>query len=225
MKILLVSLFVLLVSIGVQAEPLATLDSIRAAVLTQLNAPTAGTSALTTATVNDVINQCALLISTRLPAVEKMDTVTGDPDAIMYALRTDFVALAWVVKQSGDSMLVPLEYTVVDSLYQKGGGAAGLKPDYDNVAQPRFAYVFDSYLFLVPKPQYNDEFLVGYFAIATPMTTGSATCSLLPEYRQTLLNFACARLAAMQGNYTQAMFYVGLLPAQLKDEVALVGVR
>ena len=203
------------------ADWMSRRDSIRVAAWLQLNIPSGGTVAVTTAGTNDVINQMAQLISSRLPAVEKLDTVVGSSDSSQYSMNADFRAVHAVIKLSGDSMLIPLSYTIVDSIYDKAGGIAKLVPDYESPSQPRFAWSFASKLFFVPKPQFSDTFFVEYYAYANELNSDTAHTNLLPDFRMTLLNGVCARLAAMQGQFDQATWYLNTLPAAIRDEVVM----
>lgn len=194
-----------------QAQTLGSLDSLYLGAFAQLNIPATGTATVTPAFAKGAVNRGIQAISTIYPAVEKLDTVVADATSKFFALNTDFVAINWVLKFSGDTMTLPLEYTPVDSLFDAYKGITGAKANYQNAAQnPRFAWSGKQKIFFYPKPVLADTFLVSYFAVGRKLTSDTMTTDIQPMYREQVLYYACALIADLQGQKAVATGYYTL---------------
>lgn len=94
----LIALFVLLIGMTVNADPLLTLDSLRVSVMREQGLPDSGSTGVTVAKVNFSINRAIWRVSDDMPAVERIDTIVTTADVDEYALPSDFLRLGRVIK-------------------------------------------------------------------------------------------------------------------------------
>jgi hypothetical protein len=204
-------LFVLcLLAANLSAETSPQLDSIRVAALNQIGLPTAGTTRITAAIANAIINYGIQEVSTNFPAVEKLDTITIDSVSEGGALASDFVAIRSCELMIDDTLRIPLQYKPVDSIFEKRPSKEGAKPD--DITDPRYYRTHAGRLLTSPKFVSGDIgdsalFLISYYAVGDFLSSGTDSTNIVEEYRDELLDWVCYRLEALRYRYNASAFY------------------
>jgi hypothetical protein len=201
-----------LLAVGAMAETSPQLDSIRVAAFNQIGLPTTGTTRVTAAKANAIINYAIQEISTNFPAVEKLDTVLIDSVSDGGALNTDFVAVKWCQLLIGDTLRVPLEYKPEDSLFTGDPTEGEEGAQLDDITDPRYYYTHANRLLTFPKFRTGDVgdsafLLVGYFAVGDRVDAETDSTNIHPRFRDELLDWVCYRLEYMRYRYTSGNQY------------------
>jgi hypothetical protein len=188
-------------------------DSIRVAAFNQLGIPTTGTSMITTAKANEIINYAVQEVSSDFPAVEKLDTVAILPTPEGGALPSDFSSIRWCQVMASDSVRVPLEYISPDTLYKARGGSQGVVDKKNIPLSSRYYYTHAGRLLVYPKFRAGDigdtlYALIAYYAIDDTLSTDSSTTGISEEYRSALLDWICYRLEYLRFRYEAGNQYL-----------------
>ena len=209
-RLVIVSLCLLAVNLSAETNP--QLDSIRVAAFNQIGIPAAGSDRVTAAIANAIINYGIQQVSTDFPAVEKLDTISIDSASEGGALASDFVRVGWCQLMMGDTLRLPLEYKLPDSLFFKKPSEDDADADADDLTDPRYYYTQGGRLLAWPKFKKGDIgdsalFLVGYYAIGDALSSGTDSTNIHSEYRDELLNWICYRLEKLRYRYASATSY------------------
>lgn len=209
MKKILIILLSLFVISSANAEFLSTLGALDSAVYYQMNVPIDGNKSIDSFVVRFMINRAMQQLCFDAPALEKMDTITGGTEASTrdYDLPDDFTALNSVVKFYGDTLTLPLNYTVVGTVWEQAGGLTGTQPNYKDISYPRYAWNFNKKLYLQPHSVTNDSYLISYFAICSTLTVPGSKVEILEGYRDAIVDYACYLLSMRGAVFTQADAY------------------
>lgn len=201
-------LLLLFSAVTSQAQISARRDSLGIRACWMIGVPTTGTDILTSAKIVDAINRAVYSTCVDYPAIEKFDTVKIDSAAEYGSLNSDFVALkaVWMIK--GDTVRMPVEIIAPDTLKRKQADIRDnlIVEGKDPVV--RYCWSVDGKLRISSK--WRDgvdtaKFFVEYYAIDTPLTSGSSATSIKKEFREILLYKICENLETMRGNFTEAV--------------------
>lgn len=209
---------------SLSAETSPQLDSIRFAAYNQIGVPSGGTTRVTDAIANVIINHGIQKVTTDFPAVEKLDTITIKGDEEGGALASDFVAIDWCQLMIGDTLRIPLEYKPEDSLFLKRPTQDDSKGQVDDVTDPRYYYTKAGRLMAFPKVIASSDitsgdsalFLIGYYAVGDPLSSGTDSTNIDEEYRDELLNWVCYRLEKLRYRWISADTYKADYDAEVK---------
>jgi len=222
----LVLAFIFLTS-GIAAAASPRLDSLRAAVYSQLDVKDGGDRKITSAKVTRAINRAYEHVANRLPAIEATDTVVISKADDGGVLPDDFRTIGDVFRLWGDTIRVQLDVTPFDSLDV-------LAPTLDeNIHQilltgdisplnPRRCYVFNGRLYLHPKyaidTTRSDTLQVHYYAAAETLVDDTATVKVTGGYIEPIILYSCSLLSMTRNDFEAAMAYMQMYAVVAGDK-------
>ena len=207
-------LLLLLMASPVMAGGLDSLSDLQTAVYDVMNIPSTGTALIDSLVARRAINLGVTQVSYDFPAVEKLDTIITADGTRYYALNTDFVKLHSCVRLVGDSVMLPLEYPPVSTLFQLGG-PQGAYQDYNDITKPRYSWVFNDLISFYPPPDKADTFIVSYYAEGTQLLAADSTTDIKAAYRGAVVDFACHLLSMRKGQFNEASAYLQIYNQKL----------
>lgn len=217
-------IFLLLLPLSVSAQIPGRLDSLQLRMCRLANKPTTYTSTWTSALLWQSLTDAQTPVCQDFDAFEKFDTVLVYKVPEGGTLNNDFLRVAWVDRMSGSTRLPMQPIEAVNRWTATGGTIAGSTiADVAKIEQPRYYFVHGNRLMTHPKDGQEstrrDSLLVGYWAIASPLTGASDSTDIYPEFRPALLYKALSLALSAVGSYGESAAWEG----QYAKEVALYG--
>lgn len=193
MKRLMIVLLLLCGSVSAQIP--ARLDSLRVRVFTNLKLGSSGSSSITTAMVNQKINDAQTAVCQDFDAFEKFDTLLVHSGLEGDTIANDFLRVSMCDRMS-QGLRYPMIQIKPEERWEKGEMKTGADYDPADTTKPRYFYVYANRLVTYPrdkKPSTKpDSLFVGYWAIGRVLTADSVSTDIYPEFRDALLMKATA---------------------------------
>lgn len=197
-----------------------TRDSLKMAVLRQLNENTTFNDQIDSNKVYGSLNEGVAAVCRDLPALERLDTIVLSKTTEGTALAADFLRLKAVFRIKGDTMRLPLILVDPDSASAMTPRKTKAVQDKADIESPAYAYSYGGRLFTYPKSALTvDSFLVYYYAMDDKLISGTDSLVIDDAYLTAVKNYACYWLKASLEQYDKAAWW----KAQYDAEVNAVG--
>jgi len=201
-------LALLFLTVTSQAQNISTRrDSLRTNVCWYLGISTSGTDLLTTAKINNAVNNAIHETCKDYPAYVKLDTVKIDSAAVGGSLNNDFRDLKTVFFILGDTVRMPVEIIEPDTLKRKQPTISdNLFVEGKNVIV-RYCWSEDSLLRISAKWRNavdTAKFEIEYFAYDSMLTSDSDKTLISADYLLNVIYRACSTLEEIRGNPAKA---------------------
>ncbi len=219
-KFLLIAVLPVLLAGTSHAQLSMRLDSIRVSVYRQLLLKTNGAGLVPDSTANAAVNRAIQRVCDDFPAIEKIDTIALSSDSVGIALNSDFLRVRWVFLNATNKWfpLTPVTMEQHRELFKIVGGKSGatFRPA-DTLAAPYYWTLGDR-IFTYPKYTAgpHTSLIVGYMAEDSTLNADGSTCQIKAEFREAIVEYACAIILEMQGMFEDASIYLGKYGSRLR---------
>lgn len=181
------------------------LDSMRIAVLEQLNMKNTGTPRITLNDVTRAINFAQVEVAQDFPAYPQLDTIMLSRSNEGGALPSNFDRLYSVFKKA-DTARFPMRIVPVDSLPLIFTELAANYQEKKNLLSPRLCWSFKGRLFVHPPVMTTqpDTFVVHYYGLPPRLSAVTDSCRVEAKYLFKVINYAGAIISTTRESWQAA---------------------